>query len=55
MSKKPPPLISTVIVNYNSGPFLKDAVESAIRQTGVRTEIIIVDNASSDDSLAQLG
>lgn len=43
--------VSTVIVNYNSGPFLKDAVQSVMGQTGVKSEVIVVDNASDDDSL----
>ena len=48
------PTVTTVIVNYNSGPFLKEAVQSVFRQGGLTPEIIIVDNASSDDSLAFL-
>lgn len=43
--------VSTVIVNYNSGHFLQGAVDSALRQQGVKTDVIVVDNASSDDSL----
>ena len=43
--------VSVVIVNYNAGSLLRDCVESALGQAG---EIIIVDNASSDASLAGL-
>jgi len=47
--------VSTVIVNYNSGHFLRDAVQSVLEQDDVEAEVIVVDNASSDDSLEQLG
>lgn len=42
------PLISVVIVNYNSGPYLVESVRTALPQA---SEILVVDNASSDDSL----
>jgi GT2 family glycosyltransferase len=44
-------LISVVVVNYNSGAFLKDCVQSVLSQTD---EVLIVDNASTDGSLDQL-
>ena len=47
-------LVSVIIVNYNSGLFLAKAVDSALRQDLVRTEVIVVDNASSDESLGSL-
>ena len=54
MADTPEDLVSVVIVNYNSGSYLVQAVESALRQSGVHTEIVVVDNASSDASLAGL-
>ena len=42
------PLVSVVIVNYNSGPYLVESVRTALPQV---SEIVVVDNASSDDSL----
>ena len=42
------PLISVVIVNYNSGPYLVESVRTALPQA---SEILVVDNASSDESL----
>lgn len=54
MSEKQELLVSTVIVNYNSGNFLKEAVQSIIEQRGPETEIIVVDNASNDASLEGL-
>jgi N-acetylglucosaminyl-diphospho-decaprenol L-rhamnosyltransferase len=44
--------VSIVIVNWNGGPFLRAAVESVARHPPrVAFEIIVIDNASSDDSL----
>lgn len=44
-------LFSIIIVNYNSGSLLKDCVTSIIDNLDHGFEIIIYDNASSDDSL----
>lgn len=46
------PLVSIVVVNYNYGRFLKEAVESVFAQTYPNIECIVVDNASTDNSLA---
>jgi glycosyltransferase involved in cell wall biosynthesis len=46
------PSISVVIPVYNGEAFLRDAVESALRQSLAPTEIIVVDDGSSDGSLA---
>jgi succinoglycan biosynthesis protein ExoO len=44
------PRVSLMIANYNGGPFLEDAVRSAMRQTVEDIEILIADDMSSDDS-----
>lgn len=44
-------MISVVVVNYNAGPLLAACVDAALPQVD---EVVIVDNASSDDSLAQV-
>lgn len=44
------PLISVVIVNYNGGAFLQEAVNALSRQTLTDFELIVFDNASSDGS-----
>jgi glycosyltransferase involved in cell wall biosynthesis len=43
------PLFSIVIACYNHEKFIRDAIESALRQHG-STEIIVVDDASKDKS-----
>jgi glycosyltransferase involved in cell wall biosynthesis len=44
------PLVSVVIINYNYGRFLRQAVDSVIDQTYPNVECIVVDNASTDES-----
>jgi glycosyltransferase involved in cell wall biosynthesis len=44
------PLVSIVIANYNYGRFLAEAVASALAQTYPNVELIIADDASTDDS-----
>jgi glycosyltransferase involved in cell wall biosynthesis len=45
-----PRLASIIIDNYNFGRFLPDAIDSALSQTYPHTEVIVVDDGSSDDS-----
>lgn len=47
-------LVSVVIVNFNAGDYLAAAVDSVLGQAEVETEVIVVDNASSDGSLQSL-
>ena len=44
------PLVSIIINNYNYEEFLKEAIDSAIAQTYTPTEIIVVDDGSTDNS-----
>jgi glycosyltransferase involved in cell wall biosynthesis len=46
------PLVSIIIVNWNYGRFVGHAIASAKSQTYSNFECIVVDNASTDDSLA---
>lgn len=43
--------ITVLIANYNNGRFFKDCFDSLIKQTLVEWEAIILDDASTDDSL----
>lgn len=47
------PTVSVVINNYNYGRFLRECVESALRQT-VACEVVVVDDGSTDESLSVL-
>lgn len=44
------PLVSILINNYNYAPFLGEAIESALGQTYAKTEVVVVDDGSTDDS-----
>jgi GT2 family glycosyltransferase len=46
--------ISVVIVTYNSAECITACVQSVLAQTGPSFEVIVVDNASKDDTLARL-
>ena len=43
--------ISIIIVNYNNARFLTKSINSALDQTYLRKEIIVVDDNSTDNSL----
>lgn len=44
------PTVSVVVPCYNYGHFLPDAVSSALDHSGLDLEVIVVDDASTDDS-----
>ena len=43
-------IVSIIIVNYNTGKLLFDCVESLLKTKYNNYEIIVVDNASKDES-----
>ena len=45
------PLVSILLNNYNYGRFLGQAIRSALAQSYANTEIIVVDDGSTDDSV----
>lgn len=46
------PLISVIVPNFNHGAFLGERLRSILEQTYQDFELIVLDDASSDDSLA---
>src|SRR5687767_1956410 len=44
------PVVSVVVTCYNHGRFLADAIQSLIRQTYNKIEIIVVDDGSTDNT-----
>src|SRR5580698_4662849 len=46
-----PPLVSIIIPSYNSENHLAETIKSALSQTWVNKEIIIIDDGSTDSSV----
>src|SRR5262245_21627849 len=44
--------VSVIIPCYNGAAFLRETVQSAVAQTHVPLEVIVVDDGSTDDSAA---
>ena len=49
-SMKKEPLISVLVANYNNGKYLMEAIESVRQQTYANWEIVLMDDASTDNS-----
>ena len=48
------PLVSTIVLSYNQSRFVLETLESVKAQTYKSTQLIIVDDCSSDDSVATI-
>jgi succinoglycan biosynthesis protein ExoO len=44
------PDVSFIMAAYNAAPFVEAAINSALNQTGVAVEVIVVDDASTDET-----
>lgn len=44
------PLVSVIVPNYNHSPYLRERLESIYRQTYPHMEVILLDDASTDNS-----
>lgn len=48
----PTPTVSVLIAVYNGAPWIREAIESALSQSGVDIEVVVVDDGSTDDTSA---
>ena len=48
------PKFSVLMVNYNNGKYIQEAIESVIRQTFYNWELLIFDDGSTDDSIDRI-
>src|SRR5579872_6996796 len=44
------PCVTVLINNYNYGRFLREAIDSALKQTYKNIEVVVVDDGSTDES-----
>jgi glycosyltransferase involved in cell wall biosynthesis len=51
----PPPILSTVLLNWNRADLLRRTLDSYLATVSVPYELIVIDNASTDDSAAVIG
>lgn len=49
------PLFTVIMPNYNNGKFIQEAIESVLSQTYTNWELVIVDDASTDNSVNVIG
>jgi glycosyltransferase involved in cell wall biosynthesis len=48
------PLVSVIVPSYNHAQFIDQCIDSVYAQTWVRIELIVIDDGSSDDSVARI-
>ena len=54
MEQRDTPLVSVVIPTFNRGGIVGRAIESALRQTYPAIEVVLVDDASTDDTVSRI-
>lgn len=45
------PLVSVIVPNYNNARFIRECLESVVQQRYPRIEVVVCDDASTDDSV----
>lgn len=53
-SRPPLPTLSVVMPNYNHGRFIGEALDAILSQSVAPSEVIVVDDASTDDSVTRI-
>jgi glycosyltransferase involved in cell wall biosynthesis len=48
------PLVSVIVPSYNHAQFIDQCIDSVYAQTWARIELIVIDDGSSDDSVARI-
>lgn len=48
------PLVTVIIASYNHAPYIEASIESVLAQTYPHIELLVVDDGSSDDSVARI-
>ncbi|MDR2365747.1 MAG: glycosyltransferase family 2 protein [Zoogloeaceae bacterium] len=48
------PFVTVIISCYNHAPYIEKAVESVLAQDHSRMELLVIDDGSSDDSVARI-
>ncbi|MCL1868324.1 MAG: glycosyltransferase [Paludibacter sp.] len=51
MNNDKTPLVSLLIANFNNGKYIAETLQSAVNQTYSNIEIVVIDDASSDNSV----
>jgi hypothetical protein len=55
MQMEPKPTLSVMIPNFNYGRYIGDTINSVLAQASDKIEIVVCDNASTDDSVKVVG
>ena len=48
------PLVSIIIASYNHAEYVEDAIRSVMEQTYCNIQMIVIDDASPDDSALRI-
>ena len=53
MSEKQP-LVTVIIASYNHAPYIEECIQSVLDQTYPHVELLVIDDGSTDDSVARI-